>query len=108
MVVSAALNVYLEPWCKNLGVEVVCTELESVSGTLTGRYRNGDCTGPEKVRRVRERYDPTQFETIFAYGDTYEDVELLNLADRRYFRWREITSTTALSAADRVDIDPDR
>jgi phosphatidylglycerophosphatase C len=56
VVVSASLDVYLSEWCKAVGVELICTELEARGGTLTGRYRHGDCTGKEKARRVRERY----------------------------------------------------
>jgi len=56
-VVSASLDVYLADWCRRLGVELICTELEAEEGVLTGRYRNGDCCGPAKAKRVRERYD---------------------------------------------------
>ena len=55
VVVSASLGVYLRGWCAALGLELVCTELESKDGVLSGRYAGGDCTGGEKARRVRER-----------------------------------------------------
>ncbi len=48
VVVSASLDVYLVPWCRTLGVEVICTELEVKDGVLTGRYLDGDCCGEEK------------------------------------------------------------
>ena len=54
VVVSAALDVYLQPWCEAVGIEVVCTRLEVNDGTVTGRYLFGDCCGAEKARRVRE------------------------------------------------------
>jgi phosphatidylglycerophosphatase C len=55
VVVSASLDVYLAGYCAELGVELICTELEARDGTLTGRYRGGDCSGHEKARRVRQR-----------------------------------------------------
>lgn len=89
VVVSASLNFYLSVWCREMGLELICTELEVSNGRLTGRYRGGDCSGLEKARRVRERYELARYPVIYAYGDTSEDAELLALAHRRVFRWRE-------------------
>jgi phosphatidylglycerophosphatase C len=90
VVVSASLDVYLADWCREHGVDLICAELEERRGVLTGRYRGGDCSGPEKARRVRQRYDLRSFEAIYAYGDTAEDRAMLELASRRFYRWREL------------------
>jgi phosphatidylglycerophosphatase C len=90
VVVSASLRPYLEDLCRGLELELVCTELEARGGILTGHYLGGDCTGPEKARRVRAAHDLARYSTIHAYGDTREDAELLELAMRRYYRWREL------------------
>jgi HAD superfamily phosphoserine phosphatase-like hydrolase len=90
VVVSASLHVYLSDWCRQLGVELICTELEEQQGVLTGRYRNGDCCGHEKARRVQQRYDLREFASVYAYGDTKEDEAMLELASQRYYRWREL------------------
>jgi HAD superfamily hydrolase (TIGR01490 family) len=87
VIVSAALDVYLRPWARPLGIDVVCSRLESANGVLTGRYVGADCCGPEKARRVREQYDLTTFNAVYAYGDTDEDHELLQLASHRVYRW---------------------
>lgn len=89
VVVSASLDPYLSAWCRQLGVELICTQLEVKHGRATGRYDGGDCTGREKARRVRERYELARYPVIYAYGDTPEDADLLALAHRRYFCWRE-------------------
>lgn len=39
-------------------------------GTLTGRHVRGDCSGGEKLRRIREQYDVNRYALIYAYGDT--------------------------------------
>ncbi|HKO52831.1 MAG TPA: HAD-IB family hydrolase [Polyangiaceae bacterium] len=88
VVVSASLEVYLRNWCAQHGVELIGTALESRNGVLSGQYASGDCTGREKARRVRERYDLEQYATIYAYGDTKEDYELLSLATKPFFRWK--------------------
>jgi HAD superfamily hydrolase (TIGR01490 family) len=88
VVVSASLDVYLEDWCRQVGVQLICTQLEHANGVLTGRYRDGDCSGPEKARRVRERYDLERFAVVYAYGDTPEDDAMLRLASERFYRWQ--------------------
>jgi len=90
VVVSASLKIYLEDLCRGLDLDLICTELEARDGVLTGRYLGGDCTGPEKARRVRAAHDLSRYSNIHAYGDTPEDAELLELATRRHYRWREL------------------
>jgi phosphatidylglycerophosphatase C len=90
VVVSAALDAYIQPWCDTAGVETVCTQLEIRNGRLTGKYVGGDCCGPEKAKRVSERYRLSDYSEIYAYGDTHEDREMLEMATRKYFRWQEV------------------
>lgn len=89
VVVSGSLAVYVQPWCERAGVDCIATELEELRGRLTGRYLGGECTGAEKATRIRQRYDLRQYRDIYAYGDTSEDREMLALANRRYYRWKE-------------------
>lgn len=98
VVVSASLDVYLRPWCTAVGVQLICTELDERNGVLTGRYRNGDCSGGEKSRRVLEQYDASRYSLIYAYGDTSEDREMLAIANRKYYRWTEIADWHEVSA----------
>ena len=90
VVVSASLDVYLRPWCEASGFELICTELASREGVLTGGLRGGDCTGREKAERVRARYRLDDYALIYAYGDSAEDEALLALAHRPHYRWREL------------------
>ncbi len=92
VVVSASLDVYLAEWCRGLDLDVICTELEARDGTLTGRYRDGDCTGKEKARRILEKYNIRDYPVVYAYGDTTEDHEMFSIATKKYFRWREIAA----------------
>lgn len=92
VIVSGSLDVYVAPWCAARGLDCICSALEERGGRLTGRYVGGDCSGQEKVRRVRQRYDFTQYSLVYAYGDSGEDREMLELAHRKYYRWREIAN----------------
>ena len=91
VVVSAGLDCYLRPWCRAHGVDLVCSELEEQGGVLTGRYRRGDCSGLNKAAFVRSDIDLSGFVEITAYGDTDEDLEMLALAQRRFFRGVEFS-----------------
>ncbi|WP_049620814.1 HAD family hydrolase [Frateuria defendens] len=102
MVVSGALDVYLSPWCRQHGLELICSELEVEGGVLTGRYRGAQCVGPEKARRVAEACDLSAYPEVYAYGDTREDFDLLRLAHHRYFRWQAWPGPAAEPAAERA------
>lgn len=90
VVVSGAFDVYLRHWCERYGLDLICSALEAEDGVLTGRYRGAQCVGKEKPRRVSERYDLSRYAQIYAYGDTREDLDMLALAHRRWYRWQEM------------------
>jgi len=90
VVVSASLNPYLYFWCKKHHVELICSELESKNTVLTGNYVHGDCGGNNKVTFIKHRIDLSQFDSVFAYGDTKEDLPMLALAQTKYYQWREV------------------
>jgi len=89
-VVSGGLDLYIADWCAQHGLALLCSQLEVAAGSLTGRYLGAQCVGAEKARRVREAYDLRTFDSVYAYGDTHEDAELLALADRKSYRWRDV------------------
>ena len=90
VVVSGGLDVYLAPWCKAEGLELLGSSLECRDDVLTGRYEGRQCVRGEKVRRVHELCSPDDYPLVYAYGDTPEDHALLAMADRKYYRWREL------------------
>jgi phosphatidylglycerophosphatase C len=91
VVVSGALDVYLQYWCRTHGLDVICSHLEVVGSHLTGRYHGLQCVGEEKSRRVRETCKLHEFSVVYAYGDTKEDLDMLSMADRKYYRWQELS-----------------
>lgn len=91
VVVSGAFDLYQAHWCQQHGLALICSALEGNDGVLTGRYRGAQCVGVEKTRRIRERYDVDAYPIVYAYGDTREDFDMLDLASKKYFRWREVT-----------------
>ena len=87
ILVSASIDVYLEPWAKSMGFdEVITSRLQVESGLVTGFLEGKNCWGPEKARRLRESIHKLDNYTIYAYGDSRGDRELLELADHPFYR----------------------
>ena len=90
VVVSASLNPYLYFWCLQHNIELICSELESKGAVLTGNFLHGDCGGNNKVILINHRIDLSKFDSVFAYGDTKEDLPMLELAQTKFYQWREV------------------
>jgi phosphatidylglycerophosphatase C len=85
LLASASLDVYLTPLATLLGVDgLVCTRLEvDAADRLTGRLDGRNCRGAEKAVRVTAWLEERDLAdaTLWAYGDSRGDTELLDLAD---------------------------
>lgn len=86
LVVTASPDLYIAPWARAQGLELIASRLAvSAGGLLTGAHDGPVCEGREKASRLRaaigERVGP-----IYAYGDSAGDREMLALADHAYFR----------------------
>ncbi|MBN2401895.1 MAG: HAD family hydrolase [Spirochaetes bacterium] len=92
VVVSASLDVYLKHWCDKHELELICTSFDVDNGLIAGKYYPGDCSGKEKARRIIDKYNTKDYEIIYAYGDTAEDKEMLDLANIKYFQWKQISN----------------
>ena len=86
IVVSASANIWLESWCKKNNIELIATELETIDGRVTGKLINGNCFGNEKVVRVKKLVNIKDYEEIYAYGDSRGDRELLDFADKSFYK----------------------
>ena len=85
VIVSGSLDAYLQPWCTQHGLALICNRLQSQGDLLTGRYEGGDC-GADKVARIHARHDLKSYTRVYAYGDSREDLPMLALAHERWYR----------------------
>lgn len=92
VVVSASLDLYLQHWCQHHNIELLCNSLEINKGRYTGRLSKQDCAGPQKAILVKKHYQLENYQTVYAYGDTIEDKQLLSLADVKYYQGKQITT----------------
>lgn len=90
VVVTASLGAWCREWCRLQGFDLIATQYEAVNNVITGKLQGKNCKGSEKVRRIREKYSPGSAHTIYAYGDTKSDLPMLELADVKYYKWRQI------------------
>ena len=86
VVVSASPENWIKGWCEKNKVDLIATRLEIENGKLTGKFATKNCYGMEKVKRIKEVYDVSQFDYIYAYGDSQGDKEMLSIANESYYK----------------------
>lgn len=87
VLVSASLDVYLEPIAGTLGFDdLLCTRLGRAEGILDGELLGANCRRAEKVRRLASLVGNLSRYHIYAYGDSAGDRELLEIAAEKHFR----------------------
>jgi HAD superfamily hydrolase (TIGR01490 family) len=86
VVVSASADSWIKQWCDKFGLQLIASKLKLVGGKITGLLDGENCNGAEKVRRIRERYDLTEFSEIYCYGDSAGDKEMLAIATKSFFK----------------------
>lgn len=86
ILVSASLDVWLEPWCRSQSIELISSRLEILDGCITGRLDGANCYGPEKVLRLRQHLNLADYDQIYAYGDSRGDREMLAIANHPHYR----------------------
>ena len=87
MLVSASLDMWLEPWARMNGLELLCTKAAwTLEGKYSGQFATPNCQGPEKVRRLMAVLEPAEYEAVLAYGDSSGDKEMLALASEAHFK----------------------
>ena len=86
IIVSASIECWLKPWCDKNNLVLIATKLEIKDGIVTGKFLTKNCHGIEKVNRVQEQYNLSDYDHIYAYGDSRGDRELLEIADESFYK----------------------
>jgi len=86
IVISASPENWLRPWTGRIGADLLATHLEIKNGKLTGKIEGKNCRGTEKVRRIMNSYDLSQYDEVYCYGDTKGDKPMLRLATHAFYR----------------------
>jgi phosphatidylglycerophosphatase C len=88
VVISASMEIYVRPWAIKAGFDdVIATRLEiQENGGTAGKLSGANCFGIEKVRRLEALLGTRERYSLYAYGDSRGDRELLSFADHPYYR----------------------
>ena len=86
VIVSASINLWLLPWCKKNDIALIATELEVINNKITGNLVSNNCYGPEKVKRILESYNLSNYTCIYAYGNSRGDYEMLEIATEKFYK----------------------
>lgn len=84
LIASGGLDLYIKSMLKSLPYDdILCTEMEVINGTLTGRMASGNCVRQSKAARVKE-YMETHgpFSESWGYGNEPHDLPMMAHLDR--------------------------
>ncbi|WP_321778208.1 HAD family hydrolase [Sulfurimonas sp.] len=84
IIVSASMKCWLDAWCKKENVELISTELLFENDKFSGEFATKNCHGIEKFNRINEHLNITDYDSIYAYGDSSGDTQMLEMADYKY------------------------
>lgn len=91
VVVSASPENWVKPWSDSIGLSCIATKLEVRDNKITGKYFGKNCYGQEKVKRIEENINLSEFNQISAYGDSRGDREMIALAHNKYYKFFRTT-----------------
>ncbi|MGE8684245.1 MAG: HAD-IB family hydrolase [Acinetobacter sp.] len=89
VLVSASVDLYLKPIAEKLGVRLICTETAFQNQKLTGRYQTMDCSGEQKKIRVLEQFNLQDYDQVYAYGNSEEDLAMFELATHHFMNGQD-------------------
>ena len=92
VLVSASPDTYLQEVARYLGFDdLICTRMAvDGQGRLTGGFDGPNCWGPEKLRRLAERFGPLGRYELYAYGDSRGDQWMIDAAQHAWYRGQAV------------------
>jgi len=84
LIVSASMRCWLHPFAQKHNVDLLSTELEFKNSLFTGRFKTNNCHGKEKLVRIEKHLHLSDFDEIYAYGDSSGDNEMLEVATYKH------------------------
>lgn len=82
VVVSASLDLWVEPFCNLYAISCLSTQIAySENDIFEGEFKSPNCKGIEKVNRIKKAFRLEDYTDIIAYGDSSGDIEMMQLAN---------------------------
>ena len=86
VIVSSSLQNWIRKWAEQKEVELIATCLDIQNDRLTGKISGYNCHGQEKLNRINKEYTLSDYEEIYAYGDSAGDKPMLSIAHHRQMK----------------------
>jgi len=88
LIISASIDNWVRPFFDEIDkkIQVLGTQTEIKVGRLTGRFTTKNCYGQEKVNRLTALYPHREAYELIAFGDSRGDKELLDFADKGFYK----------------------
>jgi len=86
IIISASAENWILPWCSRYNIECIATKLQVKNGKLTGKIDGRNCSGKEKVKLIKNRYELSAYSKIYAYGDSPDDLPMIALATEKNYK----------------------
>ena len=85
VLVSASIDIWLQPFCEAEGISLICTELAYEQEVFKGTFSTQNCNREEKARRIRDAYNLNQYSAVVAYGNSSGDAAMFELAQEAWY-----------------------
>ena len=88
LIISASIDNWVRPFFDEIDkkIQVLGTQIETKGGRLTGQFTTKSCYGQEKVNRLTALYPHREAYELIAFGDSRGDKELLDFADKGFYK----------------------
>lgn len=88
LIISASIDNWVRPFFDEIDkkIQVLGTQIETKEGHLTGQFTTKNCYGQEKVNRLTALYPHREAYELIAFGDSRGDKELLDFADKGFYK----------------------
>lgn len=86
VIVSASPANWSDVWRQPMGIASLATRLQVKDARLTGKFEGKNCHGEEKVCRINDAYDLSNYDEIYCYGDSKGDLPMLEIATISFYR----------------------
>ena len=88
LIISASIDNWVRPFFDEIDkkIQVLGTQIETKGSRLTGQFTTKNCYGQEKVNRLTALYPHREAYELIAFGDSRGDKELLEFADKGFYK----------------------
>ncbi len=83
--VSASLDIWLQPFADYYQMGLICTQAKyDENGFFTGKFATPNCNYEQKKYRIEKEVDLSLYDEVYAYGDTDGDKAMYALATQSF------------------------